>query len=203
MPQVTYLLINTENIGHTTPMAVSGYSGKLYGYAEFSQSHGAHVFRVPETGLRCPGGSECHWIDDMDLDIAKGMHRRLQRWKIRVEVAPDEGTPAAALEAALKENAILKEQVAAAAKESPLFDIPPFSSVEPADDSWAGHGPSTPPPDLPPANYLEMDPPELKAEIARLNADGAGIETDFRSRVKMREALDAHYAKTQPQPKAA
>lgn len=197
MPKATYLLINTENMGHDQTMAVCGYSGRLYGYATFDQQHGAHVFRVPSDGFTCPDSSVAKWDDDMDLDIAKGMHRRLQRWKIRVEVAPDEGTPEAALAAALEENAILKERIAGLTTiaEPPEFEVPPFSSVapDPEDDSRAGL-----PPSAPPASYLEMDPTELKAEIARLNAEGADIKADFRSRVSMRNALDAHYAKTQP-----
>lgn len=163
MPKFTYLLINTENMGHATPMAVSGYSGKLYGHATFDAKLGAHTFRVTQE----------EWESGMDLDIAKGMHRRLQRWRIRVEVVDD--APVAAV--------------------AEVPEVPPFSSVVPPMDElpapsdtpseFSGTPPSMPMPDL------NLHPKTLD----KLCRDEGVEVSEPRTKVKMRAALTEHYSK--------
>ena len=176
MPKLTYLLINTENMGHETPLAVSGYSGKLYGHAQFDPAHGAHVFRVDAKDYE----------GDMDLDIAKGMHRRLQRWKIRAELENDAPTIIPLDDAGLPEIPPFSSVV------PPMEQLPPVGSAKVINPD----GTAVVLPLVKGAPDLPAHPKSLEKMIADENAKGADIQIKgSRTTVKLRAALAEHFAK--------
>lgn len=191
MPKLTYLLIQSARGSYPSPIAVCG-SGVL-GHALYDPAHGAHVFRFTQE----------EWEGGIDRQIAENKHRSFGKWIVRAEVEPDLESPAGkhaqevdALKAEIAElNRVLDDnrrdahEPARDSASDPLQSLPP-----PAD------GPPsvfTAPPTVPSPDLSEMGFDDLDALFDKLNADGAGMPEPEgkRSKVKLRDLLNAHYAK--------
>lgn len=180
MPKVTYLLIQSARGSYPSPIAVCGSS--VLGHALYDPEHGAHVFRFTQE----------EWEGGIDRQIAENKHRSFGKWIVRAEVEPDLAVPEEALKARIAELEAELEpyrKALAEAQEDPMDQLPPAAESETPPVDPAN------PPTVPPAD-LNLHPKQLEKLVREANEKGAGIIIEGeRTKVKLRDALTAYYAK--------
>jgi hypothetical protein len=178
MPKVTYLLINTSKGKHPWPIAVNGL--QTIGHADYDPKFDAHVFRLTEQ----------QWLGGIDRELAEHGNRKFNRWIIRAEVEPDlespEGKHAQEVDALKAEIARLQQRAEAAE-----------ASAQARSDGIEPPAPEAPPidPENPPAVPPQVDLNLHVKTLDKMASDLGLVVEEPRTRVRLREALEAHYAK--------